>query len=170
MEEVWKVDTEIHLKVSKGSHSRTREDARTSGVKRMIQSSFHREITELKKRLSKVTELLHEEATGGQYYVWRLNKKVQWLVNRLCARDFKHKHSVWVKKEERLREAEHEEFHVMCEPKQGVYLEEEKEDVDTDFVAKLLDMERCSYRYEMGEEDVDMISFEDVKDSFVETN
>ena len=43
MEEVWKVATESHLKGSKGSHSRTREDgshsrtredARENGVKR----------------------------------------------------------------------------------------------------------------------------------------
>ena len=34
IEEVWKVATESHLKGSKGSHSRTREDARENGVKR----------------------------------------------------------------------------------------------------------------------------------------
>ena len=56
---------------------------------------------------------------------------MQWLVNRLCARDFKHKHSVWVKKEERHGAAEHEKVHVMCGLEQGVYLEEEKEDADT---------------------------------------
>ena len=70
---------------------------------------------------------------------------MQCPVRRLCARNLKHKHSVWVKKEERLRAAEHEEFYVMYEPVQGVYLEEEKEDVDTKFVVKLLDMARCSY-------------------------
>ena len=96
---------------------------------------------------------------------------MQWPVKRLYAKSLKHKFSVWVKEGERLRAAEHEkEVHMMCEPEQGVYLEEEKEDVDTEFDVKLLDMERCSYRYEMGEEDVDMISFEDVKDCFVETN
>ena len=73
MEVVWKVATKIHLKGSKGSHSRTKEDARANGVKRMSQSKFDKEVVELKERLSKVTELLHEEATGGQYYVWRLN-------------------------------------------------------------------------------------------------
>ena len=76
MEVVWKVATKIHLKGSKGSHGRTKKDARASGVKRISQSKFDREVTELKKRLSKVTELLHEEATGGQYYVWRLKKKM----------------------------------------------------------------------------------------------
>ena len=54
-----------HLKGSKGSHNRTREDARANGVKRMSQSKFDREVTELKKGLSKVAELLHEEATKG---------------------------------------------------------------------------------------------------------
>ena len=54
---------------------------------------------------------------------------MKWPIKRLCAKDLKHKHSVWVKKEERLRAAEHEdEVHMMCEPKKGVYLEEEKED------------------------------------------
>ena len=40
MEVVWKVATEIHLKGSKGSHNRTREDDKASGVKRMSQSIF----------------------------------------------------------------------------------------------------------------------------------
>ena len=56
---------------------------------------------------------------------------MQWPVKRLCARDLKHKNSVWVKKEERLRTTEHEEFHMMCELKQGAYLKEEKEDANT---------------------------------------
>ena len=123
MEVVWKVATKIHLKGSRGSQSRTNEYARASGVKRMSQSKFDIEVVELKERLSKVTELLHGEAIGGQYYVWRLKKKVQWYVKRLCARHLKQKHCVWVKKEERLRAAEHEEVHVMCEPNKGVYLE-----------------------------------------------
>ena len=118
MEVVWKVAIEIHLKGSKGSHSRTREDARASGVKMMSQSSFDREFTELKKGLSKVVELLHEEATGGQCYEWKLKRRVKWLVKRLCARNLKRKLRVWVKKEERLKVAEHEEeVHMMCEPK-----------------------------------------------------
>ena len=123
MEVVWRVAIENHLKGSIGSHNRTREDARENGVKRMSQSKFDREVVELEERLSKMTKLLHEEDTGGQYYVWRLKKKVQWPVKRLCDRDLKHKHSVWVKKEERIKVAEHEEVHVMCEPEQGVYLE-----------------------------------------------
>ena len=123
MEEVWKVATESHLKGSKGSHCRTKEDTIASGVKRMSQSEFDREVTELKKELSKVAELLHEEATKGQYYEWKLKRMVQWPVKRLCARNIKRRLSFWVKKEERLREAEHEEeVHMMCEPKQGVYL------------------------------------------------
>ena len=116
MEVVRKVIVDNHLKGSRGSHNRTREDARANGVKRMSQSKFDREVVELKERLSKVTKLLHEEATGGQYYVWRLKRRVQWPVKRLCARNLKHKLSVWVKKEERLRAAEHEEVHMMCEP------------------------------------------------------
>ena len=123
VEVVWKVATESHLKGSRGSHTRTREYSRENGVKRMSQRKFDREVADLKEILSKVTELLHEEATGGQYYVWRLKKKLQWHVKRLCARNLKHILSVWVKEEERLREAEHEEeFHMMCEPEQGVYL------------------------------------------------
>ena len=55
IEEVWKVATEIHLKGSRGSHNRTREDVRSVGVRRMSQRKFDREVTELKKRLSKVT-------------------------------------------------------------------------------------------------------------------
>ena len=73
MEVVWKVATESHLKGSKRSHSRIREYFRENGFKRMSQIKFDREVTELKKRLSKVIELLHEEAIGGRYYVWRLN-------------------------------------------------------------------------------------------------
>ena len=76
MEEVWKMATEIHLKGSKGSHSRTKEDATTSTVKRMIQSSFDKEVTKLKKGLSKVAKLLHEEATEGQCYGWKLKRSV----------------------------------------------------------------------------------------------
>ena len=114
MEEVWKMATESHLKGSKGSHNRTREDPRASDVKMMSQSEFEREVTELKKGLSKVTELLHEETTGGQFYELKLKRRVQWPVKRLCARNLKHKLSVWVKNEERLRAAEHEEeVHVM---------------------------------------------------------
>ena len=100
----------------------------------MSQRIFDREVIDRKKMLSKVTELLHEEAIGGQYYVWRLKKKVQCPVKRLCARDLKHKHHVWMKKEERLGEAKHEDVHVMCEPEKGAYLEEEKEDADTEFL------------------------------------
>ena len=70
---------------------------------------------------------------------------MQCPVKRLCARNLKHRHSVWVKEEERLRAAKYGEVHVMCELEQGVYLEEEKDDVDTEFFVKLLDMERCSY-------------------------
>ena len=73
-----------------------------------------------------------------------------------------------MKKEERLRVVEHEEVHVMCEPEQGVYLEEEKEDADTEFSVKLLDMARCSYQYEIREEDVEVRSTEDLKDYFEE--
>ena len=65
MEVVGKVDTEIHLKGSRGSHNRTREYARENGVKRMSQRKFDREVAELKERLSKVIELLHEEDTRG---------------------------------------------------------------------------------------------------------
>ena len=54
MEEVWKVATKSHLKGSKGSHHRTKEDSRASGVKRMSQSEFDREVTEMKKGFSKV--------------------------------------------------------------------------------------------------------------------
>ena len=82
----------------------------------MSQSKFDREVTELKKGLSKVTELLHEETTGGQFYESKLKRRVQWPVKRLCSKDLKHKHNVWVEKEERLKESEHEEVHVMCEP------------------------------------------------------
>ena len=64
MEVVWKVATKIHLKGSKGSHGRTKKYSRASGVKRMSQSEFDREVTELKKGISKVAEMLHEEATS----------------------------------------------------------------------------------------------------------
>ena len=47
IEEVWKVATGSHLKGSKGSHSRTKEDAIANGVKRMSQSEFDREVTEI---------------------------------------------------------------------------------------------------------------------------
>ena len=86
IEELWKVATESRLKGSKGSHSRKREHARENGVKRMGQSIFDKEVIELKKRLSKVTELLHEEAAGGQCYESKLKRKVQWPVKRLYAR------------------------------------------------------------------------------------
>ena len=63
MEEVWKVATKSHLKGSKRNRSKTKEDTKASGVKRMSQSEFDREVTELKKGISKVAEMLHEEAT-----------------------------------------------------------------------------------------------------------
>ena len=53
---------------------------------------------------------------------------------------------------------------MMCELEQGVYLEEEKEDANTEFAIKLLDMARCSYQYDMGEEDVEVRSIKDLKD------
>ena len=96
---------------------------------------------------------------------------MQWHVKRLCAKDLKHKHSVRVKEEERLKEAEHEqEANVMCEPEQGEYLDEEGEDADTKFTDKLMDLEKSSYQYTEEEGDVDVRSFEDLKDCFVETN
>ena len=58
IEEVRKVIIDSHLKGSRGSHNRTREDANAIGVKRMSQSSLDREVTKLKKRLSKMGELL----------------------------------------------------------------------------------------------------------------
>ena len=73
-----------------------------------------------------------------------------------------------MKEEERLRATDHEEVHMMCEPEQGVYLEEEKEDADIYFSVKLLDMEMCSYQYEMEEEDVEVRSTKDLKDYFEE--
>ena len=59
IEEVRKVITESHLKGSRGSHNRVKEDVNAVDVKRMSQSKIDREITELKERLSIVTELLH---------------------------------------------------------------------------------------------------------------
>ena len=61
-----------------------------------------------------------------------------------------------MKEEERLRVDEHEEeVHMMCEPKQGVYLEEEKEDADTGFADKLMKKENSSYQYTKENEDAD---------------
>ena len=59
---------------------------------------------------------------------------------------------------------------MMCEPKQGEYLDEHKEDVDTEFIDKLMNMENNSYMYEKEERDVDERSIEDLKDCFAETN
>ena len=64
----------------------------------MSQSEFDREVTKLKKGLSKVAELLHEEDTKGQYYEWKLKRRVQCPIKWLCARNLKHKLSVLVKK------------------------------------------------------------------------
>ena len=58
----------------------------------------------------------------------------------------------------------------MCEPGQARYLDEEKEDVDTEFTDKLMDMEKSSYQYTEENEDVDVRSFEDLKDCFAKTN
>ena len=63
MEVVKKVVVENHLNGSRGSRNRAKEYASVVGVKRMSQSKIDREITELKERLSIVTELLHEEDT-----------------------------------------------------------------------------------------------------------
>ena len=65
IEEVWNMNIEIYLNGSRGIHNRTREYSSAIGVKRMSQRIFDKEVNELKKRLSKVTELLHEEATEG---------------------------------------------------------------------------------------------------------
>ena len=47
-----------------------------------------------------------------------------------------------MKEGESLRAAEHEEeVHIMCEPGQGGNLDEKKEDVDTGFTDKLMNME-----------------------------
>ena len=55
IEEVRKVIIDSHLKGSRGSHNRVKEDASAFGVKRMSQSNFDREITDMKQRLSIVT-------------------------------------------------------------------------------------------------------------------
>jgi len=170
IEEVRKMTTDTHLKGSRGSHNWTREDARENDVKRMSQRRFDREVTELKERLSKVTELLHEEATGGQCYEWKLKRKVQWLVKRLCARNLKPKLSVWVKEEERLRATRYEEeVHIMCEPEQGVYLDGKGEDGDTEFTDKLMNRVRSSYPCNKEEGNVEERSTEDLKGCFAET-
>ena len=57
-----------------------------------------------------------------------------------------------------------------CEPKQGGYLDEEGEDVDTEFTDKLMDMEKSSYQYTEENEDVDEKSIEDFKGCLTETN
>ena len=55
-----------------------------------------------------------------------VEKEGAMALQRLCARNIKHKLSVWVKKEERLKTIEREEeVHMMCEPKQVEYLDEE---------------------------------------------
>ena len=59
---------------------------------------------------------------------------------------------------------------MMCEPEQSVYLEEEKEDVDTEFAYKLVNKENSSYQYTKENEDVDVRSFEYLKDYFAKTN
>ena len=45
-----------------------------------------------------------------------------------------------------------------------------QEDVDTEFTDKLMDMEKSSYHYTEENEDVDVRSFEELKEYFVETN
>ena len=76
-----------------------------------------------------------------------------------------------MKNEERLRAAEHEEdIHVMCEPEQGVFPEEEKEDANTEFDDKLMNRENSSYQCAEENEDVDENSIEDFKGFFTETN
>ena len=70
---------------------------------------------------------------------------MQWHVKRLSARNIKHKLSVWVNDEERFRATKHEEeVHLMCEHEEGMYLEEEKEDDDTQFAENLMNKENCS--------------------------
>ena len=74
-----------------------------------------------------------------------------------------------MKNEERLRAAEHEEdIHVMCEPEQGVFPEEEKEDANTEFDDKLMNRENSSYQCAEENEDVDEKSIEDFKCCFAE--
>ena len=46
IEEVRKVIVDSHLKGSRGSHDRVKEDVNAVGFKRMSQSKFDREITE----------------------------------------------------------------------------------------------------------------------------
>ena len=68
IEEVRKLNDDSHLKGSRGSHNRTREDARENGVKRTGKRKFDREVTKLKKRLSKVTKLLQEGGDKKDMY------------------------------------------------------------------------------------------------------
>ena len=56
----------------------------------------------------------------------------------------------------------------MCEPGQGGCLDKEKEDDDTEFAEKLMNMAKNSYQCEMEEGNVEERSFEDLKDYFVE--
>ena len=63
IKEVRKEIVDSHLKGSRGSHNRVKEDSSAFGVKRMSQSKYEREVIELKKRRSKVTEMLQERDT-----------------------------------------------------------------------------------------------------------
>ena len=59
---------------------------------------------------------------------------------------------------------------MMCKPEKGEYLDEEGEDVDTEFTDKLMDLAKSSYQYTEENEDVDEKSIEDFKGCFAETN
>jgi len=50
-----------HIKGSKGSHDRLKEDASTVGIKGVCQKEFDKEVIEIKERLSKMMKLLQEE-------------------------------------------------------------------------------------------------------------
>ena len=69
-----------------------------------------------------------------------------------------------MKEEENIIEYKHEEeVHIMCESEQGVYLDKEKEDADTEFANKLMNRERSSYQYTGENKDVDEKSIADFK-------
>lgn len=58
VEEVRKVITENHLKISRKGHKKSRKDSKADGIKKMSQIEFDIKLIELEEIISILTELL----------------------------------------------------------------------------------------------------------------
>ncbi len=110
-----------HSRGSERSHNRVykKEDAKANGM-RISQEEIDKEVAELKEQLNTLRRMLEESKRLG----WVLRKKpVEW---HEIQRRIQQKQVKWLK--EKLKEVELEMEESICEPEQGEFLGESKDE------------------------------------------